>query len=190
MASQVAIMPEVQSLVKRIVAEEGMEAFAMPKRTAAVHEAGHCIVFAAQGERVRSCRIKSRRYAGKLYWGGLTFGGDHWSCGPNSDVESDLKRMRVILAGVCAELLFDRENYKSGSSLDEVVMAQGIAAIAAAKMKGVSAKDLYFAQFGATRAILYQHETALLALADLLERREWVHRSQMSALLDPVRAEY
>src|SRR6266446_4663907 len=53
-----AVRGMLEDLTARVYAEHGGAAFACPKRAAAIHEAGHVVVYAAHGAEVECARIE------------------------------------------------------------------------------------------------------------------------------------
>ncbi|KAI93431.1 hypothetical protein T281_16745 [Rhodomicrobium udaipurense JA643] len=129
-----------QEVAKHVHAMFGPEAFDCPKTSAAWHEAGHCILYVAEGFEVRSTSIFPIVHKGTQQWIGKTDGGVPYT-GPDTTAQDDLRHARRIIAGFASEALFDRRNCKPGSSLNERILVTCIAHSAAAKL-GVSFESI------------------------------------------------
>ena len=70
---------------------------------------------------------------GRTQWIGRTYGLPKWSVNETTSPEADLQHAHSQLAGVASEALFDSD-YRAGSSIDEIIIAQGIVLAAAAKL--------------------------------------------------------
>jgi hypothetical protein len=141
--------------VTHLTASEGVNAFISPRREAAAHEAGHCIIFAADGVDVLFTRVwpatpspRVRRVFKRkrgLFWVGWTeTAGLPKIADQHSAVADDLRYVRTLLAGQCGEAL-DRGGARSGSSLDEIILAQMICQTVASKTGG-DAEAIYVRQ--------------------------------------------
>jgi hypothetical protein len=140
-----AVRERFVALAAGIMRKHGLRAFEMPKRAAAIHEAGHVVINSVLGVRTTSVVIESIHRDGKLYWIGNTSAPELAFVGtPASPVSFDaiLSRSRITYAGIAAELLFAGEDRREGSSLDEIVMSQ-ILAEQAALLVGLSAPTLW-----------------------------------------------
>jgi hypothetical protein len=107
---------------QRIFDLHGARAFDSPKLSAAIHEAGHVITQVALGGRVRRVSISE---CAPGAWIGYTENiKGEWNMSPESATGAKwLNIARNLYAGVAAEMLFDPD-FRQGSSLDEVIMAQ------------------------------------------------------------------
>jgi hypothetical protein len=113
---------------------DGARAFDCPKTSAAFHESGHCVISALQGHTPSKASIWSVIEFGRPQWIGRTDGIPKWTVNDSTPPENDLKQAQSQLAGVVSEALFD-PNYRLGSSIDEVVIAQAIVLSAAIKLR-------------------------------------------------------
>jgi hypothetical protein len=128
-----------------LLKKHGLRAFEMPKRAAAIHEAGHVVINSVLGVRTTNVVIDPITKDGKLYWIGYTDAPKlAFVDSPASPVGFDeiLARSRITYAGIAAEILFASEDRREASSLDEVLMSQ-ILAEHAALLAGISAPDLW-----------------------------------------------
>jgi hypothetical protein len=110
----------------RILAQHGPRAFEAPKHAAAIHEAGHVVAHVLAGNRVQRTRIAERRPG---VWLGFTeTRSRHW-LRPRSPAQF-LQVARSLYAGYAAERMLDQD-FREASSIDEIVMSQLAAAMAA-----------------------------------------------------------
>ena len=177
---------DLEMLVRHVLEHDGLSAFEMPKRAAAIHEAGHAILFEADGIRVRTVRIKPNHRLGAVYWSGRTSAGEAWRVWPGTPVRVILQRLRFEIAGIVAEMLHAGDEFLSGSSLDEVSRARQLAKMASLSGAG-RAEDILVRETVHARDALERHEGELLALADALEAEEWLRGHRLAELLAPMR---
>jgi hypothetical protein len=125
----------VQEAAKSVYLAHGPEAFHAPKTAAAWHEAGHCVAYAAEDQKVDHTRIWSILHEGRRRWIGKTkSAAPTWVSTPETPPAEDLKNARIFLAGFAAEDIFDNRNCLPGSSIDERVLAATLANNAARKL--------------------------------------------------------
>jgi hypothetical protein len=139
-------MPGIGTLVRDMLEDKVSEVFARPgsaafdnsKGAAAIHDAGHVIVYMVQGVCVEHAHIEAHGSG----WFGYTKGRDAAFLIKNDEGETAelyLHQARVLIAGVQAEEMFDPD-FRCGSSLDEVVMSQ-VLAVRAAGLTGQRPSD-------------------------------------------------
>jgi hypothetical protein len=116
----------------RAVATDGMRALECTKRAAAFHEAGHCLIAIFDGTPPVRASIWPIQQYGQTQWIGRTYGTPKLRVTDKTPAEADLRQARSQLAGVAAEAVFDAD-YRLASSLDEIVISQGIVRTAALK---------------------------------------------------------
>ena len=95
-----------------LMRKHGPRAFEMPKRAAAIHEAGHVTINSVLGVRTSNALIDPISRAGKLFWIGYTDAPKlAFVDTPAYPVSFDdiLARSRITYAGLAAELLFAGE---------------------------------------------------------------------------------
>jgi hypothetical protein len=190
-----AVIGAIERETHKILTSHGIAAFLMSRDAAIVHEVGHTIVAAAEGQIMQSVRIFSRSTPVGTAWGGWCDCDDEdWTSGPDSSVESDLSRARIIIGGLVGEAITGMA--KPGSSLDEQVMSQVLAHNAAVKLADHSsdaacddfAEQLWREKvFDVTIAILRANEGPFEQLAGLLDRKGKVKGHKLRAVLDQVR---
>lgn len=166
-----AVRERFVELVAGLLEKTGPRAFEMPKRAAAIHEAGHVIVNSVLGVRTTSVHIEHLMKSGKLFWIGITNAPEMaFVETPAAPVGFDkiLARSRMTYAGLAAELLFAGADRREGSSLDEIVMSQ-ILAEQAAMLAGLDAERLWRDEVAAWCNIqLYRNRKAHAEIASAL----------------------
>jgi hypothetical protein len=146
-----AVRERFVTIAAGLLKKHGPRAFEMPKRAAAIHEAGHVVINSALGVRTTSVSIDHLTKNGKLFWIGITNApGLAFVDTPATPVSFDeiLARSRITYAGLGAEILFAGEDRREGSSLDEILMSQ-ILADCAASLVGLDAPRLWRRQVAA-----------------------------------------
>jgi hypothetical protein len=162
--------------MSRILDQYGPRAFANPKSSAAIHEAGHAVVYAVMRKGIKRIRI---REAAPGNWIGMT------DCRSRKPARTETPKQcidlaRSLYAGVMAEHLFDRD-YREGSSLDEVIASQLVGAHAA-NLAGMHDQEIYWQQnvHEIVAADLRRNKDAVHAVAERL----YVHHKVESPELD------
>jgi hypothetical protein len=129
--------PVARGAISRRIAEEftllmqreGVRAFEMPRSAACAHESGHAIVETVLGARVKSVQIHTclqLRGLGSEAWGGVTLchGDTGWGITEHTPTQEVRHRIYRMIAGIAGEIVLDSDNVRSGSSLDERVVAR------------------------------------------------------------------
>jgi hypothetical protein len=106
-----------------------------------------------------------RRRTGRTFYDG----GDFFSS-PETSADSDWSYARITIAGLVAEVVFDYEDFREGSSIDEVCQARIYAHNISVKT-GVPAEDVWNQVFDRVRAALLLNGAAVLEIAAVLVRR-------------------
>jgi hypothetical protein len=175
--------------------QHGVAAFEAPRETAIAHEAGHGIVGAAQGFRIREITIfpRSAPDLGQV-WGGRCMEASGWSTGPASSADDDLRRARFIIAGLAGEAIVGLD--KPGSSLDELALSQLVGINAGVKLGNPTLCDAAHAAYvqqlwheqvwGVALAILHANRKPFIQLAEYLQRDGHVHGRKLETLLEQV----
>jgi hypothetical protein len=194
------LIAAIEDAAHETLTSHGLSAFEMSRDAAIAHEIGHTIVAAAEGVVMQSVRIFSRSTPAGTAWGGwctpIPEDDKEWTTGPDSSVESDLSRARIIIAGLTAEVMTGLD--KPGSSLDELAMSQLIghnAAMKLAKPKLLSdaayvafAKQLWHERvWGVTIEILRANHGPFQQLAGHLDRKERIKGDKLRAVLTQIR---
>jgi hypothetical protein len=145
------------TLVEKVHALGGMDAFDCPKTSAAVHEAGHCVSHACEGFIPTRAAIWSIRRLGRTQWIGMTYGTPPWRIDDRTSAEADMREARCLMAGVVAEALFEPD-FRAGSSLDEVVLAFSVVQSAAVKTGRTPGEQLWVSALADVAFRLKLHE--------------------------------
>jgi hypothetical protein len=116
------IQADAMELLQRALSAQGSRALDNPLSAAAVHEAGHAVLYAAHGHDVRSVKVwQKKRGVARGQWIGFTSVDVTLRTGPNTAPEADFIYATIIIAGVLSEQIFDGCNFRQASSLVEVV---------------------------------------------------------------------
>ena len=111
-------------LARQAYALQGLRAFEITERATAVHEAGHAVVATAYGHLVSRVRTQRKRIGEQKIWVGRTYYDVVPRTGPASTVRDDLDAACNLIAGVLAEAMFDHDDFRFGSSINEIVFFQ------------------------------------------------------------------
>ena len=195
-----AMAATIENNVRKVLDQHGIGAFAMPRAAALVHAAGHGIVACAQGWLVRFVRVWAETVplpggSDVVAWTGLcqTASGA-WTADNHSKVANDLKHAIDMTAGLVAETL-TKVNLP-GSSLDEVVRSQSLAALIVDKLRpglnpmqlNVTAKAFWNELiWGAAVDILQANRGPLKALAAALDEFGEVRGRRLRTILATVK---
>ena len=161
------------AIAASLLKKHGLRAFEMPKRAAAIHEAGHVVINSVLGVRTTSVLIDHIHRSGTLYWIGHTDAPDlAFVDAPNAPAGFDelLMRARTTCAGIAAEHLFAGPDRREASSLDEIMMSQ-IFAERAASLIGVDPE------------VLWQNDVWAWCVAQLHQNRN-THAEIAAALME------
>jgi hypothetical protein len=170
-----AVRERFVTIAAGLLKKYGPRVFEMPKRAAAIHEAGHVVINEVLGVRTTSVVIDHLTRDGKLFWIGITDAPElAFVDTPATSVGFDdiLARSRITYAGLAAELLFAGEDRREGSSLDEILMSQ-ILADRAASLAGLDAPRLWREEVAAwCMNQLYRNRKAHAEIAGALMERK------------------
>jgi hypothetical protein len=181
-----AFRREAIILIQDIAAAHGQRALENPRSSAIVHEAGHAVMYAHFGEPVRYVKIRRcKRGPGAGQWLGVTMGGGKWRSDADTTPKSDFRQACYHMAGVVAEVLFDTDNFRQGSSLDEILVAQRLAANIAAKTRG-NPVDVRGQVLRMTSKILKDNALIVHEIATLLDRHNVVRKNRLAPILERV----
>jgi hypothetical protein len=191
------LITAIEDAVRGVLDRHGLSAFMMPRDAALAHEAGHTIVAAHEGLTVRRVSIFSRLVSGVELWGGRCMdAGGTWTTGPVTSADDDLRRARMIIAGLAGEAITGQD--RPGSSLDELALSQLVGRNAAAKLDDnpdrsdqeydAYAQRLWNEQvWNVTLAILDANREPFLQIVQHLHRKERVQGARLSQILAQVR---
>jgi hypothetical protein len=186
----------VAARAKEVLIEYGPAAFDLPREAAVAHEAGHAVVAAALGLPVEFVKVTPvADYAGA--WTGLcqvTTGA--WLMTRDSPLPDILMHAKYLVAGLAGELVC--KVALPGSSLDEVMQAQILAAMAADKLFPDASREQYAAAaehiwnvgiLGMAIIILRANRGPLDALMHKLDRRGEVRGHSLQTVLARVKSD-
>jgi hypothetical protein len=176
----------MSALVEHVHAFGGLDAFECPKPSAAIHEAGHCVIYACEGFTPTRAAIWPISRLGRTQWVGKTYGTPPWHVDDRTTAEADLRHARCLMAGVISESLFDPE-YRLGSSLDEWAIASGILQSVAVKT-GRTPEQLWGATLGEIASRLRLHDQQVFAISAELMRKHAIQGHRLKSLLAPIAA--
>jgi hypothetical protein len=175
----------IAEAVREILADEGLQAFEMPKSAALAHEVGHCIVGAHEGLCIVEVKVFERDGA----WCGITNESSNWHIDPdNTPTKTALGRARYLAAGLAGEAVLDPENLRRGSSLNELVLVQmlcaGIWQQRRAEFGGVHAPEvLWQSVWRQTCCIIKRNENVAHGMMRKLERSGRLYGKPLAASL-------
>jgi hypothetical protein len=171
---------------RRAYALQGLRAFENTKRATAVHEAGHAVVATTCGHFVDRVWIKRKRVGEQKTWVGGTRIDAVLYSGRASSVRDDLAGACNLLAGVLAEAIFDRGDFRHGSSLDEIVFCQCVIKNIAFKTRAPF-DEIVLQVITQVSGLLHQHRDLVELLAAELTRRGTLRGPALSRLLRRVK---
>jgi hypothetical protein len=129
--------------------------------------------------------IRQRRIAGLVLWLGETNGTPPWSCGPETDPAKDFEQGVLQMAGVVSELMFEGDDFRAGSSLDEVAITNGLASTVAVKT-GADGEDVMMSIIAAAGTILERNKEVVETIARWLELHRSASGSRLARMLSGV----
>ncbi|WP_363348280.1 hypothetical protein [Methylocystis echinoides] len=184
-----AISRGVHDLARMAFETQGMAAFDQTRKAAAIHEAGHAVVARTLGEPVQKVQVWRVHACGAWRWEGFTTydSAQEWRTDETTSALADAHMAMIFFAGVASEMLFAGDDYKLGSSLDEVVIFNGLAGNVARK-SGLIEQELSFTaklQHVVFRT-LKDNEPVVRAIAQKLTLHKVLRRRQLTPLLQPV----
>jgi hypothetical protein len=174
----------MHAMAEHVFVVGGLQAFECPQTSAAIHEAGHCVVDTLEGHLPTRAAIWPTERFGQTHWVGKTYGTPPWRIDDKTSADADLSHARRLLAGVVAEMRFDLD-YRLGSSLDEWAIASAMIQTAAAKMAR-SSKELWLATFAGVSLHLRRHRPLVVEIAQELMRKGFIKGPKLRSLLEPI----
>lgn len=195
---QAAYHDRAVEVMRMAYAHEGKRAFESTKRCAAIHEAGHCVINQLTAD--RDCkgmwwppartRIWREPVKGMVCWLGETTSSKKappFFVDPRTDLRGYLILALRTVGGIAAEWIFDREDYRAGSSIDEMLIAGGCARSLQQLGIFTTADDALQSLVSSAAKILTAHESVVRAIARALERELKVEGPALVELLREVR---
>jgi len=180
------VLQHAADLIVNAVAAQGPRALENPRSSTIYHEAGHAVLHAHFGEEVRRCKVwQQKRGAQRGQWVGETTVRAGWKSDETTSPLQDFRRACCQIAGLVAELLFDHDNFRRASSVDEIIVANGLAGIAALKM-GRDQRSVMVQVVLATFDILKKNDGVVRKLAKDLKRRGVLRAACLTRLLASV----
>jgi hypothetical protein len=180
------IQDDVARMLRGALATQGLRAIENPLSAAVVHEAGHAVLYAAYGHEVRSLKVwQKKRGAQRGHWVGFTTAGAGLRIRPDTRVESDFLYATIVLSGVLAEQMFDHQNFREASSLDEIAKTRALASNIALQT-GAEFEQVMTGIVKATMTVLRANEHSVREIAAELERRKIICRGRLAELLKNV----
>ncbi len=173
-------------LARQAYALQGLRAFENTERATALHEAGHAVVATAYGHLVSRARIRRKQIGEQKIWVGRTYYDVVPCTGPGSAVRDDLDAACNLIDGVLAEQMFDGDDFRLGSSINEIVFFQCVVENIAFKTRAPFEK-IATRVFAVVSGILHQHRDLVELLAVELMRRGTLRGQALSRLLHAVK---
>ena len=119
--AQAGVTECITNKALELLAAEGMQAFDMSRSAALAHETGHAIVGTHEGLTILEVKV-FERFADT--WCGVVNESSSWQVDADTPTAAALARARYLIGGIAGEAVLDPDNMRSGSSLDEIVLAQ------------------------------------------------------------------
>jgi hypothetical protein len=189
------LVAAIEGAARRAFQEHGSAAFAASREAAIFHEVGHTIVGTHEGVIWKSVRIFSREapLVGTV-WGGWCAADERWTTDTDTSADDDLRRARIIIAGLAGEALTGMD--KPGSSLDELALSQLIGINAGVKLGDPTLADAAHSAFvqklwheqvwRVTISILRANHGPFFQLAEHLNQYERIKGGKLRKLLAKV----
>lgn len=177
------------------IRQHGLRAVESTRRIAAVHEAGHAVIFRITADGVRwwppyELKVFRAPMAGAMVWSGYT--GVSRRAPPESvDTRVDpngtvIFIMRAVAGWLAEQIFCQPEDRRPASSVDELLLAQATSVGLAAHLK-CSPPEAFGRVTGLATDMLKRNRAPLLRLADALERTRKVAGADLNKLLSGVR---
>jgi hypothetical protein len=164
-----------------------LASFRLSKTSAALHEAGHCVIGALQGHTPSMASIWPVIEFGHPQWIGRTDGIPKWRVDDGTPPEKDLKQAQSQLAGVVSEALFDG-NFRLGSFIEELLTAQAIVLSAAVKLQR-DFEHLWLETLSDVAAKLKANAQIVREIADVLMCKGSIKARRLTHLLRSVKTD-
>lgn len=180
------VRDDLLNRIATAVSLDGPRALVNPRSAAIWHESGHVVVHTYFGDPVDRCKVwRCKNGADYGQWIGMTWAGDEWKADASTTPEDDFRRACRVMAGVIAEFMFDRANFRRGSSLDEGMVANMLATNIAVKT-GRDIREVWLEITRTTMSILRINADVVRDVATLLGRRKVLRKKALAPLLERV----
>jgi hypothetical protein len=176
-----AARAELAARIAAIEAAHGANGFLMSREDASLHEAGHAVIGALWGRKIRLCRVMPKTIGDRVQWGGKTLARpDAYVLDEKSEPASDFAWSCFTAGGSLAEHLFSKLP-RAGSGLDEMIVVKHAASSIAFKTGG-NPRVVAKAILGTTVQILKRHEAAVRELAAQLMDRNLIAQKEIEVI--------
>lgn len=182
--SEAAYNTVMKELIKSAFDSQGFAAFECSKESAAIHEAGHCIIYASLGTKIDRCYIDRDAKFPEIWVGASVPDHEKLECSPSSDVNDDLYNALCVLSGVAAELKFCKD-FRKGSSLNEIAIF-GMICVGAADKLGLNSIHVHALMFKAVMWLLEKNASAHHEISKILLEKERLNGKEISSLVRDV----
>jgi hypothetical protein len=177
---------QLTSVLTAIAMTGGAGVFQSTKRSAALHEAGHAVIFALEGIMPTRARIWPVIEDGCSEWVGRVDAPSAGRVDSKTPVNEDIRRARMILAGLVAEKLFDPD-YRWESCIAEIAEARALTEFIAWKLERNDCSKLERDFIADVEKRLKSNEQIVRRIASELMRKGTIKSRRLAHLLKAVR---
>ena len=180
------------AIVRRILPRHGIKAFGSSRKEPAAHEAGHAIIYAAEGIPVLSASLSEIDVPAGLFGivpfcSGWTECPSRQSLTPSSPISDDERYLRQTLAGWVGEVFaLSKHKVRLGSSLDERIAA-GMLAGRIYRRTGNQIESVLAEQYAIIYATLRNNRKVHNAVTKALARQLSLQAPELNQLLADVK---
>ena len=180
------------AIVQRILPRHGIKAFGSSRKETAAHEAGHAIIYAAEGLPVLSASLSEIDVpAGPFgivpFCSGWTDCPSRQSLTPSSPISDDERYLRQTLAGWVGEVFaLSKHKVRPGSSLDERISA-GMLAGRIYRRTGKQIESVLAEQYAIIYATFRNNRRVHNAVTKALARNSILQAEELKKLLADVK---
>jgi hypothetical protein len=179
------------AIVQRILPRHGIKAFGSSRKETAAHEAGHAIIYAAEGLPVASISLCNTNVpvgtSGVIpFCSGWTECPNRQSLTPLSPIADDERYLRQILSGWVGEVFSLRsQKVRRGSSLDERIAACMLAG-RIYRRTGKQIEQVLAEQYAIIYATLRNNKLIHARLTNALTQQSLLQAEELNKLLSDV----
>ena len=179
------------AIVQRILPRHGIKAFGSSRKETAAHEAGHAIIYAAEGLPVASISLSNTNVpvgtSGVIpFCSGWTECPNRQSLTPLSPIADDERYLRQILSGWVGEVFSLRsQKVRRGSSLDERIAACMLAG-RIYRRTGKQIEQVLAEQYAIIYATLRNNKLIHARLTNALTQQSILQAEELNKLLSDV----